>query len=325
LRLLRLRVVMVQWNVVVCGKTVNLKACIAEFVAMALFVYIGCGSAAMNAFDGGDTASSVPNPAWTLGVALTFGFAITVLAYATAHISGGQINCAVTFALCISGELSWIQGLFNFISQMVGSIVGAALLLLATNGDSGDKITARDFTGALGANSVNPRYSKANAFVGEVIMTFFLVYVVFDTAVNKKSVAENNAPIAIGLAVFLAHMLLIPQTGCSINPTRSFGPALVAYGNGNHSVFDDHWIFWVAPLLGASLAAGARGYIVVNQVNKKHDPEIDHTHGLTGRVVQKTNLEKTLEKLDNGRAYGTSGEGTTTEFAKTRDYDPGAN
>jgi glycerol uptake facilitator-like aquaporin len=82
-------------------------------------------------------------------------------------------------------------------------------------------------------------------------------------------VASNNAPIAIGLAVFLAHMVCILVTGCSINPTRSFGPAMVSFLNGNGSSFDDHWLFWLAPLTGATLAAGLRGWAVVNVENKQ--------------------------------------------------------
>jgi glycerol uptake facilitator-like aquaporin len=199
---------------------------------------------------------------------------------------------------------------------MLGSLVGAALLLLATNGDSGDTLTGRDFTGGLGSNGVNARYSLGNCFVGECIMTFLLVYVVFETAVNKKAVAENNAPIAIGLAVFLAHMSLIPQTGCSINPTRSFGPAVVAYANGNENVFDDHWLFWVAPLFGAALAVAVRGRHIVQQVNKKKDDEY---------TVEMAKVEQSLEYANNDRAYDTSGGGSSGEYKNQRAFDPGAN
>lgn len=285
---------------------------------MAFFVYIASGAGCMNAFGDLGTAKSVPDPAYVLGVALTVGFAITVLVYATAHVSGGQINCAVTFALCLSGELSWIQGFCNFISQMLGSLVGAGFLLLATNGDS-DGLTPRDFTGSLGSNGVNPRYSVANCFVGETIMTFLLAYVVFETAVNKKSVADNNAPIAIGLTVFISHMVLIPQTGCSINPTRSFGPAVVAYAEGNQSALDNHWIFWVAPLLGAALAAGLRGYHIVHYVNPKKDDDAGR-----GTVVFE-DTQQSLETANNQRAFA-PGSRTGLESANNqRAFDPGHN
>ena len=198
-----------------------------------------------------------------VAVALAFGMAIMVLAYSTGHVSGGQINCAVTLALCLAGELPWNQGFANFGGQMLGSVAGAALLLAGSSGGPN-----RDFTRSLGSNVVNPRYSDGNAFVNEALMTFLLVYVIFETAVHNKAGAGNNAPLAIGFAVFLAHLVCIPVTGCSINPTRSFGPALVATMNGADGLWDDMWIFWLAPLLGASLAAGLRGK-AISLANKK--------------------------------------------------------
>lgn len=238
-------------------------AVVAEFVAMLLFVYIGCGAAAHVTFAKDPLLGGAQDPAWVLTVALAFGMAIMVLAYATGHVSGGQINCAVTLALCIAGELPWNQGFANFGGQMLGSVAGAALLLAGSSGAPG-----RDFTGGLGSNGVNPRYSDFNAFVNEAMMTFLLVYVIFETAVHNKSGAGRNAPLAIGFAVFLAHLVCIPVTGCSINPTRSFGPALVATMNGAENLWDDMWIFWVAPLLGATLAAMLRGK-AISQANKE--------------------------------------------------------
>jgi len=226
-------------------QTINWNEAIAELVAMMCFVYVGCGSA----------ATQFGTDGWILGVSLQFGLAITTLAYATAHISGGQINCAVTFALVLAKQKSVAQGLVNLVSQLVGSVLGAALLLAATAGGEG----AGDRTHTLGANTLSPTYSVGNAFVSEMLMTALLVYVVFETAVNKKSTARNNAPLAIGGAVFLAHMVNISITGCSINPTRSFGPAVVASLNGAEGLWQHHWIFWVAPLTGAGIVSLLRG------------------------------------------------------------------
>lgn len=232
------------------NKSINFKEAFAELIAMAFFVYVGCGSAVMQA----DPYEEDKGQGWILGVSLQFGLAITALAYATAHISGGQINCAVTFALVLAKQKSVLQGVVNFTFQILGSILGAAFLLAATAGEDW-----RDRTGGLGSNTLNPNYSIGNAFVTEMLMTALLVYVVFETAVNKKSVAGNNAPIAIGLSVFLAHMVNIPVTGCSINPTRSFGPAVVASFNGTEGLWKHHWIFWAAPLAGAGAVALLRG------------------------------------------------------------------
>jgi len=218
--------------------SLKLSAAFAEYVAMTLFVVLGCGSA----------MAVAKEPGWVLQVALTFGLAITSLAYAVGHYSGGQINCAVTLGLVLAGQLSTIQGLLNFVAQMLGSITGAFIL-------TGMFPEEQDKTGGLGSNKVAEGWSKTNALLGEFMMTFLLMFVVLETATNPESKANREmAALAIGFAVFLAHSVLIPIDGCSINPTRSFGPALVrklCYTKDVGS-FDDMWVFWAGPLLGAT-------------------------------------------------------------------------
>jgi len=224
-------------------KDVNMQAVFAEYLAMTLFVTIGCGSA----------MGVAKTPGWILQVALTFGFAITVLGYAIGHYSGGHINCAVTFGLYLAGEVEWFQGVCILLAQLLGSITGAALLSCMYPKD-------KDLTGALASNAVNEGYSVVHAFLGEVMMTFLLVFVVLETAIDPATKASRLvACLAIGLAVFLAHSVLIPVDGCSINPTRSFGPAILAAYSQNKSLkaFQDLWIFWLGPLLGAAAAVGA--------------------------------------------------------------------
>ena len=207
-----------------------------EFLAMTLFVYLGCGCASSNAKkdSGGEW-----DPAAVTIISLQFGLAITVLAFATAHSSGGHINCAVTLGLTIVGTCHPLRGVVYLVAQLLGSVAGAALLKATTIGGITAGFTL-DRTGGLGANGLqNPAVGLGNAFVVEVMGTLLLVFVVLETAVNTTSVTadgdtmvrgnkQNLAPIPIGLAVFLAHTVCIPITGCSINPTRSFGPALVA-------------------------------------------------------------------------------------------------
>jgi len=219
-----------------------------EFLAMTLFVYIGCG-VAMATLDGQEADNS-----WRLQVAFAFGMSIMVLAYATAHTSGGQINSAVTLALVVAQELSWQQGLANAIGQFVGSLLGAFLLQF-TLVDAIEQTT-------LGSNTVADGYSNMQAFLGEFIMTFLLCWVVFETAVDPRSITRvddqkkpSMAPVAIGFAVFLAHMVLLPITGCSINPPRSFGPPIVAGFWDEGGVLGDYWIFFCAPHC-AAIAAG---------------------------------------------------------------------
>merc|ERR1711934_108625 len=237
----------------------------SEFIAMTLFVYFGCGAAASNAHrnspgDGEWDSSSV-----TI-IAFQFGFGITVLAYAVAHTSGAHINCAVLWALMLVGTCHPVRFVVYFVCQILGSILGAGMLYATFTDAVGDR------TKSLGANGLQnvyvgtvngvPQLEKVathSAVLGELMGTALLVYVVLETAVNTKAATSshytmirgqnaNLAPIPIGLAVFMAHVLLIPITGCSINPTRSFGPAVVA------NVWNDHWIFWVGPFVGSTIA-----------------------------------------------------------------------
>jgi len=259
-----------------------MRGALAEFLAMMLFVYFGCGSAASNAekntrnftlADGSSVAVSEWNPASVTIIALQFGLGITVLAYFCAHSSGGHINCAVTWALVLVGKCHPVTGFVYFVAQMLGSIAGALLLKFTTFANSDGHADLADRSGGLGANGLQLHFTAANgdktqfitpsmAVLGEVMGTMLLVLVVLETACASDSFVKNSgkgvaaaaqqlnlAPIPIGFAVFMAHVNLIPLTGCSINPTRSFGPSLVA------DSWDNHWIWWVGPLTGATIAS----------------------------------------------------------------------
>jgi len=269
------------------SSAVSVTACAAEFLAMLLFVVFGCGSAmgiagsTQDSSGEGGTTSVLPG--WVLMVSLVFGLAITSLVYAIGHYSGGHINCAVTFGLVLAGKCSVPQGLANFAAQMFGSVTGALILCAIFP-------LANDQTSSLGANSVGAAWMWYNALIGEIMGTFLLMFVVLESAVHKMTAANRSlAPLAIGLAVFIAHAVLIPIDGCSINPTRSFGPALIAqirFGLvgpppkptlpptdsalepgvttqaptavvAPPTPFADMWIFWIGPLAGAALAVGA--------------------------------------------------------------------
>lgn len=193
---------------------VSWAAAAAEFVAMTLFVIMGCGSA----------MGVAKEPGWVLQVSISFGLAITSLAFAVGKYSGAQINCAVTFGLVLFGRLSIMQGLLNFAAQLLGSVAGAFILSKMHSAKS-------DKTGCIACNSINSDagYSVIHALVGEIAMTALLMFTVLETTFGAAAAAPAApfAAIAIGLAVFLAHSVLIPIDGCSINPTRSFGPAVV--------------------------------------------------------------------------------------------------
>lgn len=225
------------------NRVIDVKAVVAEFVAMTVFVIIGCGTACSNGASDGQTR---------IIVAFAFGMAIMVLAYSIGHHSGGHINCAVTLSLVLGGQVPWRQGVFNFFGQMLGSIAGATILCAIFPCES-------DMTTTLGTNIVNPMYSAERVLVAEAFGTFLLCFTIWETAVTSQASCGKNACIAIGFAVFLAHVMLLPIDGCSINPSRSFGPAIVSAirGCSNYTKggLEDLWIMWVGPLAGAIAAA----------------------------------------------------------------------
>jgi MIP family channel proteins len=258
---------------------ISVTAALSEFVAQAIFVFTCTGAATGTAssfnrntdapdFQGDDAQAALPVP-FVQTVALTFGLTITVLAYATGNKSGAQINGAVTLGLAAAGELAPVQAVVNICAQLLGSMLGSGLLSLVVRKGS-------DRTGGLGTNAVARGYSPRQAVLGEAIMVFVLMYTVLETACNKKNKANLAlAPIAIGFAVYIGHTILIPIDGCSINPTRSFGPAVVATiqdRGGQH--FKHFWVFVIGPVTGALVAVAY--YKFINQLqDSESEPEAE--------------------------------------------------
>ena len=230
---------------------------------MSLFVWVGCSTAvaaqSIQALNPGNPNDNT----FLTAVALAFGISITVFVYSIAHISGGHLNPAVTLAFVVLRQMDIVTGIMYVLSQCMGALLGASLVwgtsasqtLMDVDGD-GDE--APPFL--LGSNSVQPSLPLGSAFLGETIGTFILVWTVLMTAVHKKSIAANIAPIAIGWSVMLAHLVLVPLTGCGINPARSFGPHLVCIMAGVN-VFRGWWIYYTAPFVGATSAALVGKYI----------------------------------------------------------------
>eukprot|EP00547_Thalassionema_nitzschioides_P000640 CAMPEP_0194213168 /NCGR_PEP_ID=MMETSP0156-20130528/13555_1 /TAXON_ID=33649 /ORGANISM="Thalassionema nitzschioides, Strain L26-B" /LENGTH=267 /DNA_ID=CAMNT_0038941139 /DNA_START=73 /DNA_END=876 /DNA_ORIENTATION=- len=239
---------------------------------MTLFVFVGCGSAVSSQIF---EQRSVTDPAQvdisfdTLGVSLAFGLGISVLAYTIAPISGGHINPAVTFAFILLRKMPVVDGLMYLVVQFAGAILGAAILWGCTNAYS-DGGTPFD----LGANSVI-NISLESGFLVEGVGTFILVWTVMMTAVHKKSIAGNVAPIAIGWSVFLAHIVLIPLTGCGINPARSAGPHIINAIDGSPAP-RGWWTFYTAPFVGSLLAALVASVLMgLNEDEKEDKAEVD--------------------------------------------------
>ncbi|XP_055830697.1 aquaporin PIP2-4-like [Solanum dulcamara] len=225
------------------------RAIIAEFIATLLFLYVTIltvigykHQADVDA--GGDVCGGVG----ILGIAWAFGGMIFILVYCTAGISGGHINPAVTFGLFLARKVSLIRAILYMVAQCLGAICGVGFV--------------KAFQSAYynryggGVNVMAPGHNKGVGLGAEIIGTFVLVYTVFSATDPKRNARDSHvpvlAPLPIGFAVFMVHLATIPITGTGINPARSFGAAVIYNGD---KAWDEHWIFWVGPFIGAFIAA----------------------------------------------------------------------
>ena len=218
----------------------TLRAVAAEFIATGLFVFIGAGSVVV-------VQATLINPGSALiAIALAHGIAIAVLVAAIARISGGHINPAVTFAAAMTGRMKISTALLYVAGQLIAAILAVLLLKGIIAGPMEAGLGAHGIT--LGILDDQVGDGAGAGLLLEAVLTFLLVFVVFATAIDPKGPA-GLAPMAIGLAYLVNSLVGIPLTGASMNPARSFGPAIVA------NVWTDHWIYWLGPLIGAALAA----------------------------------------------------------------------
>jgi aquaporin TIP len=242
----------------------------AEFIATGLFVFIGTGSVvAANAqlneqllAQGGGSTFSAQNVGFIIAVALAHGLAIALLVAATAKISGGHLNPAVTFAAVSTGRMKVSTGALYIGAQMVAAIAAAALL---------KGVIADPYESGLGAPTLNTGILQENigdgalsALLVEGTLTFALVFVVFATAMDSKGLGFL-APIAIGLTVLVDHLIGIPLTGAQMNPARTFGPMIV------DNFFDDWWIYLLGPLIGAAVAALVYEVVFIDRGGEDED------------------------------------------------------
>ncbi|KAG4973029.1 hypothetical protein AAZX31_11G033700 [Glycine max] len=220
----------------------SLKAYLAEFHATLIFVFAGVGSAiAYNEL----TKDAALDPTGLVAVAVAHAFALFVGVSVAANISGGHLNPAVTFGLAIGGNITLITGFLYWIAQLLGSIVACLLL---------NFITAKSIPSHAPATGVN----DFQAVVFEIVITFGLVYTVYATAADpKKGSLGIIAPIAIGFVVGANILAAGPFSGGSMNPARSFGPAVVS------GDFAANWIYWVGPLIGGGLAGLIYGDVFI--------------------------------------------------------------
>jgi len=220
-----------------------MKSYIAEFIGTCALVTLGCGTAMLV---GCDAASG----SGYLLTALAFGLTIVGMAYCVGNISGCHINPAVSLGVLMTGGMTVKDFIGYVISQCLGALAGAGLLAAIFNlGGVADKTGGFGSNGLAGVNG-----SVAAGLIVEIVLTFFFVLTILGVT-SKKGNHGSFAGVVIGFTLVLVHILGIGLTGTSVNPARSFGPALVAAISGNAAPIAALWVFIVAPLIGAALAA----------------------------------------------------------------------
>ena len=219
-----------------------LKRSVAELLGTFWLVFGGCGSAVL--------AAKFPEVGIGLvGVSLAFGLTVVTMAYAVGHISGGHFNPAVTLGLLAGGRVKPADVVPYIVAQVAGAALAAWLLATIASGNGTDAIAGGLASNGFGDHSPGG-YSQTSAFITETLMTFFFLLIIL--GVTDPRAPAGFAPLAIGLALTLIHLVSIPITNTSVNPARSTGPALMVGGWALQQL----WLFWVAPVLGAVCAGG---------------------------------------------------------------------
>lgn len=221
-----------------------MKKYLAELIGTMALVLFGCGAAVISGTDAGALSGL-----GLLGISLAFGLAVVAMAYTIGGISGCHINPAITIAMLVAGKISISDALGYVVAQFIGAVVGAGILYVIALGNANFKMGEW----ALGSNGWGEgylgAYSTTAAFVTEAVLTFLFLYVIFN--VTSKHGNGNMAGLAIGITLVLIHLVAIPITGTSVNPARSFGPAVFAGGKALSQL----WLFIVAPIVGGIAAA----------------------------------------------------------------------
>jgi aquaporin Z len=218
------------------------KRATAEFFGTFWLVFGGCGAAVLDA--------AFPQLGiGFLGVALAFGLTVLTMAFAIGHISGCHLNPAVSAGLVMGKRFPASEFLPYVVAQVLGGMAGAGVLYVIASGKAGFDVSGGFASNGYGAHSPGG-YSLVSCLVAEVVLTFFFLMVIMGS--TDKRAPAGFAPIAIGLALTLIHLIGIPVTNLSVNPARSTGPAIFVGG----WALSQLWLFWLAPIVGGVLAGG---------------------------------------------------------------------
>lgn len=231
----------------------NPRAWLAESLATFGLVFFGPLSVILAAAHFGEGLSTEA----VIFISLGHGSIIAFMIYAFGHISGAHINPAVTIPMMITRKIGFVDGIAYIVFQLIGAVAAAATLK-AILPELGAKVNFATQGGP--SNLLNN--SVTSGFAVEAIMTFFLVLVIFMSAVHKKA-SPGWHGFTIGGMVFLIHLVGVPLTGASVNPARTFGPALIS------GFWEFHWLYWAAPIVGGIIAGLIMNYVYVNKAERE--------------------------------------------------------
>jgi aquaporin Z len=230
----------------------------AELIGTFWLVFGGCGSAVLSA--------SFPEVGiGLLGVAAAFGLTVVTMAYAIGHISGAHLNPAVSIGLAVGGRFRWSHVLPYTIAQVAGAVLAAFVLYTIASGHPGFTLERGFAANGYGAHSPGG-YSLVAGLLAEIVLTMMFLFVILGATDDRSP--RGFAPLAIGFALTLIHLVGIPITNLSVNPARSTGPALVVGG----WAIAQMWMFWVAPIAGAVLGAMTYGWVAHTLPSERVEP-----------------------------------------------------
>jgi aquaporin Z len=233
----------------------NTQRGLAEFIGTFWLVFGGCGSAVL--------AAAFPQVGiGLLGVSFAFGLTVLTMAYSIGHISGCHLNPAVTCGLWACGRFPAKDIPLYVIAQVLGGIVAAGLLYFIASGNPDWSLAANGLAANGYADHSPGHFSMISGLVIEMVLTFGFLFVIMGSTDGRAP--AGFAPIAIGLALTLIHLISIPVTNTSVNPARSLGPALIVGGWALQQV----WLFWVAPIAGGVIGGIAYKAIGADQPPK---------------------------------------------------------
>ena len=274
-----------------------MKKYFSEFLGTLVLVLFGCGSAAL----AGDSLG-------TLGIAFAFGLSVIAMAYSIGEISGCHINPAISFGMYINKRMTGKEFIFYVISQFLGAIAGAGLLAAIIKMADFNSVRAVGLgaNGFLEASQVG--VSMLGALLFEIAITAVFVFVAL---VVTKDANNKHAGIVIGLTLVLVHILGIPVTGTSVNPARSFGPAILL----GYKALEQVWVFLIGPMVGAAIAGLTYKYLFTE---KKTEEEKEEEFSKKINEKEQKHTKKINEKVSKAETAKKTPKKTTTRKTKTK-------